>query len=76
MIVIESIHLLVARVQAVCIYLNKSLQALLCNTHAFALPSVYLCRIKPFKVEVEFEVEVGCQTYSICFTLACKAIRG
>ena len=28
--------------QAVCIYLNKSLQTLLCNTHVFALP-LYIC---------------------------------
>ena len=42
--------------QAVCIYLNKSLQTLLCNTHVFCFAFVYLCRIKPFEVEVEVEV--------------------
>ena len=37
--VIQSILFLVALMQAVCTYLNKSLQTLLCNMHAFILPA-------------------------------------
>ena len=37
--VIQSMLLLVTLMQAVCTYLNKSLQTLLCNTHAFILPA-------------------------------------
>ena len=54
--VIQSIIFLVALMQAVCIYLNKSFQTLLCNTHVFCFAFVYLCRIKPFEVEVEVDL--------------------